>query len=284
MCKAQKAPVHFDPRKEVAHNMSIIITSQLQKSLPHIESEISQENLEKIFIAFITERQSETVQLITHLDKNICILEQQKERTELLNAILEEAGGLTVRARNLLSEPNGAEKNTTTLKDVESWFNIARQKFDTTSSDSGFEGVNLMQGDTLETLFDAKGQNKLVTAGVLLTSDELGIRQPDFSTIFTIQNSRIDVMNAIDIVVTVRNTISAHINELNISRDFACQAIECAKSAEENIKNPNKETETAGLARLSGLGAHIIGDDPLADEAQQDILKSFAASPNMEEI
>ena len=141
-----------------------------------------------------------------------------------------------------------------------------------------------MNGDTLETPYDAKGQNKLVTEGLVLTCEALGIRSPDFSTTFTLQNARIDVMNAIDIVVTVRNIISAHIATLTISRDFALQSNEMAKASITTLGHSTLESEMAALKQLADTGNQFLNGDTLAEQAQQDILDSFAESPTMENI
>lgn len=268
--------------------MSLVVTSPLQKSLPALTSSLSAQEWGKIVTDFIEQRQSETVSLIARLDANIIILENQKERTSHLIGVLEEAGGLTVRARNLMSTPDDISKYQKQIKEFQDWFVLARAKFDNLSKESTYQGINLMNGDRLETFFDAKGHNKLVTEGIALNCTELGIREPDFSTLFTVQNARIDVMNAIDIVVTVRNTISAHISDLTISRDFAIHATEMARESYAGLKSSNLVSEMSGLKKLSDLGDKILGDEPMADPAQQEILKSFAASPlldpNMEDI
>lgn len=263
--------------------MSLVFTSPLQKSLPSLTATMTPQHWEKAITDFITQKQTETVSLIDRLDQNIRILENQKEKATSLIHILEEAGGLTVRARNMLTTPEDATKYITQIKEVEEWFRQVRLKFDKAALESGIDGINLMNGDRLETPFDSKGQNKLITEGMVLSCAELGIRPPDFSTAFTTQNARIDVMNAIDIVVTVRNTISAHMNDLIISHDFAIQAVELAKTSYTNLGSSNIDTETKGLIKLGILGDKILGEEKMADPIQQEILNSFAASPNMED-
>ena len=267
--------------------MSVVITSPLQKSLPALTPTVSEQNWEKTIADFINQKQKETISLIDRLNHNIQILEHQKIKATELSHILEEAGGLTVRARNLMSTPEDILAYQSKIKEFEDWFNSTRQKFDQAALDSGTNGVNLMNGERLETLFDTKGQNKLVTEGIVLSCEALGIRAPDFSSLFTLQNARIDVMNAIDIVVTVKNTVAAHIITLIISRDFALQALELAKTSTANLGTSNLEKEMLALKELDKLGDQIFGDEKMADPAQQEILNSFASpfpSPTTEEI
>lgn len=264
--------------------MSLVVTSPLQKCLPTITPTVTPQNWERLISSFIAQRQDETVALIGRIDKNILILENQKERSNILIGILEEAGGLTVRARNLMTTAEDAEKYELKIKEFEDWFKLTQKKFDKATEESSFDGINLMNGDTLVTSFDSKGLNKLVTEGLVLTCESLGIRTPDFSTTFTLQNARIDVMNAIDIVVTVRNIIAGHISNLTISRDFAIQSNEMAKDSITTLVHSTLESEMAGLQKLTETGNQFLNGEPLADQAQQDILDSFAESPMMEDI
>jgi hypothetical protein len=248
---------------------------------------MTHQNWEKAVADFITQKQNETVSLIERLGQNIRILEDQKEKATVLIHILEEAGGLTVRARNMMTTPEDSAKYSPQIKEVEEWFRQVRSKFDKAALESGIDGINLMNGDRLETNFDPKGQNKLITAGMILSCNELGIRLPDFSTSFTTQNARIDVMNAIDIVVTIRNTISAHMNDLTINQDFAIHAVELAKTSYAALGSSNTNTETQALIKLGILGDKILGDEKMADPIQQEILNSFAApfpDQNIEDI
>jgi len=222
--------------------------------------------------------------LISRISLNLISLNHQKERTSELIAILEEAGGLTVRARNMMSSDTDIIKYQKQIKEFEDWFQLALVKLDKAVIDSDFQGLNLMNGQVLITPFDFKGQHKLVTAGLELTVSGLGIRKADFSNLIALQNGRIDAMNAIDIVVTVRNMIAEHISILEISLGFAKETIELSKDVLEKIATSTINLEMAGLKTLYDLGNNILDGDSLALPAQQDILNSFKSSPNMEDI
>ncbi len=262
--------------------MSLIFTVSLQKSLPSLTSDTTPQNWEKMIADFISQKQDETSKLIDRLDQSIQILEHQKMRSMDLIAFLEEAGGLTVRARNLMTTPEDQSKYAPQIKEFENSFKVACHNFDKAALESGMNGINLMNGDHLETVYDTKGQNKLITEGMVLSSETLGVRQPDFTSTYTLQNSRIDVMNAIDIVVTIKNTISAHISDLSTYHEFALHAVDFAQASYDKIGSTDTESEVLGLIKLEKMGQKILGDDALADPAQQEILTSFASSPNME--
>ena len=160
----------------------------------------------------------------------------------------------------------------------------ALEKLDTAVAESSYRGTNLLSGESLVTALDEKGTNSFVTQGFPLTSDALGIRKPDFSTLFSIQNARIDVMNAIDMAVTLRNIISAQETTLAISRDFALQTVEIAEIAKANLSQTSPLTEPSALKLLHAKASTLFGDEPLAEPPQHEIFQNFASSPTMEDI
>ena len=264
--------------------MTLILTAPLQKYLPALSSSSSPKDWCHLISESIRQNEEDMTDLVKRIDDHLVILEHQKNRTFDIIAILEEAGGLSIRARNLMATPADTEKYQKNIKEFEDWFRIAMAKLDKAVAESTFQGINLMNGESLITNYDSKGQNKLVTAGIKLTCAELGIREPNFKTLFEVQNSRIDAMNAIDIVVTVRNIIASHMTSLNINRDFAVGSIELSHAAHPLLALSQLTTETTALKKLNDIGDKILGDAPLADPPQQEILDSFASSPNMEDI
>ena len=263
--------------------MSIIITSPLKKSLSKISpSSAGSETVNAEIIGFIQTQTHDIEKLISQFENNIDILSLQKDHCTNISAILEEAGGLTVRARHLVTIPQDAEKHHDKIKDLENLFITTLSKLDKYVSSATDGGINLLNGGNLETKFDNKGEHSLTTNGICLDSKNLGIRTPDFSTLLNVQNSRIDVMNAIDMAVTLRNTISSDISALKSSLSLSISTIDNAHSAVISLNAENPSVEHHRIQNLDISTA--IGNDPLAEPPQQDILNSFAASPNMEDI
>ncbi len=275
--------------------MSIHITSPLQKHLPSLATEANDQEWQRALSQCLENSESHIRPLIHTLETNLDILAHQKNRCSEVIAHLEEAGGLTVRARNTLSPTTsltpGAplsspmhEKTIHQLKEFESWFLRALEKLDTAVAESYIHDTNLLNGGSLITTLDERGTNNLVTQGFPLTSDALGIRKPDFSTLFSIQNARIDVMNAMDMAITLRNIISAQETTLAISRDFALQTLEMAESAKTHISRASPLAEPAALTLLHAKASTLFGDEPLAEPPQHEIFQNFASSPTMEDI
>jgi hypothetical protein len=264
--------------------MSNILTIPLKKSLPALMDASSQTEWEQVLCGFLNDSQKDISDIILAFEKNVSILEHQKTQTSILIGILEECGGLSVRARNMMSTEADKHKYQKNISEFEDWFKIALVKLDKAVENSEYQGINLMNGGSLTTLLDKKGQTKLTTEGINLTSAALGIRAPDFSTVFSTQNARIDVMNAMDMVVTVRNTIASHINTLKVGIDVAMKSTELSKTVQPTLGRTNILDETKSLKALIAKGHHILGDEPLANPSQQETLTNFASSPLMEDI
>jgi hypothetical protein len=264
--------------------MSEVVTIPLQKFLPSLSDSMPHPQWASIISDYLNENTKDVFSLVTHLENAIHVLEHQKKRTSLIIAVLEECGGLTIRARNLMGTPADKEKFQKNITEFEDQFKMALVKLDDTVHSSTIENINLMSGGSLTTTLDAKGQTKLVTEGINLTTASLGIRQPNFSSAFLAQNSRIDVMNAIDIVVTIRNTIASHIASISLGIEVAHYATELSESARPYLSGTNLNDEIKKLIALGSQTEEIFGTDPLAEPAQQEILNHFASSPSMEEI
>ena len=55
-------------------------------------------------------------------------------------------------------------------------YNQVLQQINTTSQDSSFNGINLLNGDTLNLTFDETGASKLAIPGVTFNTPDLAFR------------------------------------------------------------------------------------------------------------
>ena len=263
--------------------MACILTSPLKKIFPLLSTTSGLSIWPDIASQYLSAQKSTIQSLIERIDLSIDILEHQKERTSQIIGILEEAGGLTVRARNAMGTEEERIKFKYKVDEYADWFARALQKLDKAVHESEYKNINLMNGGSLITAFDENGKNTLTTLGHLLTTESLGIRQPNFSTPFTVQNARIDIMNALDITVTVRNTISDHLEKLAASRAFGIYSLSLAESGLPTIHDTQANNEITSLIGLGKKGNTIFEDNCIANPDQEITLNAFASSPDMED-
>lgn len=161
---------------------------------------------------------------LQELDTKLDILEKTAAFIQEAIATLEELGGLSIRARNLMQETDGATKYKIKIDEAQNWYKLALEKLDKQVADfavtSQGEHINLLKGEKIETRFDASGSASLVTQGIDLSTQSIGLKAPDFSSLHAIQNARIDVANALDLAVTLRNIVTADISTIKVRREF----------------------------------------------------------------
>src|SRR5581483_4496933 len=84
------------------------------------------------------------------------------------------------QAQGLVNSAQSA--NTTTRASLAAQFNTLRNQIDQLASDSGYNGKNFLQGDSLNVLFNESGSSKLVVTGFQGSSTGLGITTATHST------------------------------------------------------------------------------------------------------
>lgn len=228
-----------------------------------------------IAVTSLTQKAQDIQNLLDGLERSISTLQTARDVINEVVGHIEEAGGLTVRARNTLSTPAGYEGNKERLTELEERYTSVLEKIDATVATAAVKGVNLLKGDTLTTSFDQDGNSTLATQGYNLTSKGLEFRKADFSSLFKVQDSRIDVMNAIDIAVTLRHQVTSDMMLIQTRQEFSENTIETLNAGASTIKLTDLGEEAANLLTLQVRQQLSETDEPLASEAQQFILKQF---------
>lgn len=228
-----------------------------------------------IAVSSLTQKAQDLQKLLDTLDKSITTLNTARDVINDIIALAEEAGGITVRARDTLKTEAGYEGNKDRLAELENRYRAVIQKIDQTVEKASVKGVNLLKGDTLRTNFDNDGKSALDTQGYDLTAKGLEFREPDFSSVFKVQDSRIDVMNAIDIAVTLRHQVTSDAMLIQTRQEFSENTIETLTSGASKVQFNDLGEEAANLLALQIRQQLSASNDPLASEAQQYLLKQF---------
>jgi hypothetical protein len=214
--------------------------------------------------------------LLDTLDRSITTLTSSRDSINEVVALIEEAGGITIRARDTLKTAAGYEGNKDRLAELENRYKTVLAKIDATVAAADIRGVNLLKGHTLTTSFgDRTGGSDLVTHGYDLTSAGLEFRTPDFSSPFKVQDSRIDVMNGIDIAVTLRHQVTSDIMLIQTRQEFSQNTIETLNAGASSIRLNDLGEEAANLLALQIRQQLGETDESLASESQRHLLKQF---------
>ena len=229
---------------------------------------------DKIVVTSLNEKVQDLQKLLDSVAKNISALSTSRDRASEAVGILEEAGGLTVRARETLKTNAGYEGNKDRLSALETAFTGALEKLAQLVDSSNVAGVNLLKGETLTTSFDAEGKNIFETSGLDISPEVLEFRKPDFSSLEKVQDSRIDVMNAIDVATTLRHVLSSDLMLMQTRQEFSQNTISTLSEGA-NIPVADLGDEAANLLALQIRQQLSASDASLASESQQHILKQF---------
>lgn len=228
-----------------------------------------------ITVTSLTQKAQNIEKLLGNLERNIATLQVARDAISEVIGNIEEAGGLTIRARDTLKTPAGYEGNKDRLAELEKRYAAAIEKNDVLIKSLSGTGANLLAGDTLVTNFDDLGHSRLETHGYNLTGKGLEFRKPDFSSQFTVQDSRIDVMNGIDIAVTLRHQVTSDMMLIQTRQEFSQNAMASLNAGSEKIELKDLGDEAANLLALQIRQQLSETVEPLASEAQQSLLKQF---------
>ncbi len=228
-----------------------------------------------ITVTSLTQKAQNIEKLLGNLERNIGTLQVARDAISEVIGNIEEAGGLTIRARDTLKTPAGFEGNKDRLAELEKRYAAALEKNDALIKKISGSGANLLAGDTLVTKFDDLGHSKLETQGYNLTAKGLEFRPADFSSLFTVQDSRIDVMNGIDIAVTLRHQVTSDMMLIQTRQEFSQNAMASLNAGSDKIELKDLGDEAANLLALQIRHQLSESVEPLASEAQQSLLKQF---------
>jgi len=228
-----------------------------------------------IVVTSLNEKVLDLQKLLDGIGKNITALATSRDRADEAIGILEEAGGITVRARDTLKTAAGYEGNKDRIAELEKRFSGALEKLSHLVEGSSLNGINLLKGDTLSIALDNTGKNQLATTGIDLSPETLEFRNPDFKTASGVQDSRIDVMNALDIATTLRHVLSSDLMLLQTRQEFSLETISTLSEGAKAMPSQNIGDEAASLLALQLRQQLSENDLPLAGESQQFLLKQF---------
>ncbi len=228
-----------------------------------------------IVVTSLNEKVQDLQKLLDGIDKNITTLSNSRDLADKAVATMEEAGGITVRARDTLKTASGYEGNKDRISELQDRYTAALEKLAQIVDSASTDGVNLLKGDTLTTSFDQTGKSTFTTTGMDLSPETLEFRNPDFTTLEGVQNSRIDVMNAVDIGTTLRHILSSDMILMQTRQEFSQETISTLSAGAEQIPVAHLGDESANLLALQVRQQLSESDVPLASEGQQYLLKQF---------
>ena len=147
----------------------------------------------------------------------------------------------------------------------------------TTAQDSSFNGVNLLNGDSLKLVFDETGKSTSTIAGVTFNPAGLGLKSLTSGTDFVDTASANTVLTALNTAsITLRSQASAfgaNLSIVQIRQDFNKNLINVLQTGSSNLTLADSNEEAANSQALSTRQSIATSALALANQSQQSVLQ-----------
>jgi flagellin-like hook-associated protein FlgL len=164
-----------------------------------------------------------------------------------------------------------------TRANLVSQYNNVLAQINTTAQDASFNGVNLLNGDTLKLVFNETGRSTLNIQGVTFNDAGLGLSTLTVGTDFLDSNSANKVLTALDSAsTTLRSEASAlgsNLSIVQIRQDFSKNLINVLQTGASNLTLADTNEEAANSQALSTRQSIAVSALALANQSQASVLQ-----------
>ena len=179
--------------------------------------------------------------------------------------------GLTAAAP--VSDPNSQAIRSSLVAQ----YNQVLAQITTTAQDSSFNGINLLNGDTLDLTFDETGASKLSISGVTFNDAGLGLSTLTVGTDFLDSNSANKVLVTLTQASTTLRTeasaLGSNLSVVEIRQDFNKNLINVLQTGASNLTLADTNEEAANSQALSTRQSIAVSALALANQSQQSVLQ-----------
>jgi len=158
-----------------------------------------------------------------------------------------------------------------------SQYNNILNQIDTTSQDSSFNGVNLLNGDQLKLVFDETGKSSLNITGVTYNSKGLGLASLTVGVDFidnAASNRVLTSLNAASSTLrSEASSLGSNLSVVQIRQDFNKNLINVLQTGSSNLTLADTNVEAANSQALSTRQSIAVSALSLANTSQQSVLQ-----------
>jgi flagellin len=156
-------------------------------------------------------------------------------------------------------------------------YNNVLQQINTTSQDSSFNGVNLLNGDTLKLVFNETGKSTLNITGVTFNTAGLSLSSLTAGTDFLDNNSANTVLTQLSAASTTLRTeassLGSNLSIVQIRQDFNKNLINVLQTGASNLTLADPNEEAANSQALSTRQSIAVSALALANQSQESVLQ-----------
>ena len=158
-----------------------------------------------------------------------------------------------------------------------SQYNNILAQITTTAQDSSFNGVNLLNGDTLKLIFNETGKSILNISGFSSDASGLGLSSLTAGTDFLDSGSANSVLSSLDNAASTLRTqassLGSNLSIVQIRQDFSKNLIDVLQTGSSNLTLADTNEEAANSQALSTRQSIAVSALALANQSQQSVLQ-----------
>jgi flagellin len=156
-------------------------------------------------------------------------------------------------------------------------YNNVLSQINTTAQDASFNGINLLNGDTLKLTFNETGRSTLSITGVVFNSTGLGLSTLVSGTDFLDNSSANKAITALNTASTSlrseASTLGSNLSIVQIRQDFNKNLINVLQTGSSNLTLADTNEEAANSQALSTRQSIAVSALALANQAQASVLQ-----------
>jgi flagellin len=156
-------------------------------------------------------------------------------------------------------------------------YNSVLKQIDQLSSDAGFNGVNLLAGNSLQVTFNATGTSTLALSGVTFNSAGLGISQSsaNFQTNTSIASAQSQLTASLSTLQSQAASFGTNLSVIQIRQSFTTATINTLQTGANNLTVADSNLEGANLLALQTRQSLATTALSLAAQSQNSVLRLF---------
>ena len=156
-------------------------------------------------------------------------------------------------------------------------YNNILSQITTTAQDSSFNGVNLLNGDSLKLVFNETGTSTLNITGTTFNAAGLGLSNLVVGTDFIDNAATNNVLNSLsgasDSLRAEASTLGSNLSVVQIRQDFNKNLINVLQTGASNLTLADPNEEAANSQALSTRQSIAVSALALANQSQQSVLQ-----------
>jgi flagellin-like hook-associated protein FlgL len=194
-----------------------------------------------------------------------------------IGAVVFTGGGAVPATFGAVVAPVADAVSQATRASLVSQYNQIITQITTTAQDASFNGINLLNGDSLKLVFDETGKSTSTITGVTFNPAGLGLASLTAGTDFLDNASTNSVLTKLNTAsITLRSQASAfgaNLSIVQIRQDFNKNLINVLQTGSSNLTLADSNEEAANSQALSTRQSIATSALALANQSQQSVLQ-----------